>query len=145
MQQEAAVTTKSTAFLILFVAMVSSAGALFAHHGTGISYDLEHKPIVLKGVITEFRWKNPHVSVFMDVKDPDGKVVNWALEGNSIANYARAGFNHNTLKTGQEVTALVYVSKVPNNPAGVIAKVTTADGKEVLRFQRDEPGGRGVE
>jgi hypothetical protein len=145
MQQEAAVTTKSTVFLILFVAVVSSTGALFAHHGTGISYDLEHKPIVLKGVITEFRWKNPHVSVFMDVKGPDGKVVNWSLEGSSIAGYARAGFNHNTLKTGQEVTALVYVSKVPNNPAGVIAKVTTADGKEVLRFQRDEPGGRGVE
>jgi hypothetical protein len=55
------------------------------------------------------------------------------------------GFNRNTLKTGQEVTALVYVSKVPNNPAGVIAKFTTPDGKEVLRFQRDEPGGRGVE
>src|SRR5204863_8672854 len=83
---------------------------------TGISYDLEHKPIVLKGVITEFRWKNPHVSVFIDVKGPDGKVVNWSLEGSSIANYARMGFNRNTLKTGQEVTALVYVSKVPNNP-----------------------------
>ena len=138
-------TPKSTAFFILIAAMVLSSGALFAHHGTGISYDLVNKPIVLKGVITEFRWKNPHVSVFMDVKGPDGKVVNWSLEGNSIANYARMGFNHNTLKNGQEVTALVYVSKVPNNPAGVIAKFTTADGKEVLRFQRDEPGGRGVE
>ena len=136
---------KLSTFCILIVALFLSAGALFAHHGTGISYDLVNKPVVLKGVITEFRWKNPHVSVFMDVKGPDGKVVNWALEGNSIANYARAGFNHNTLKAGQEVTALVYVSKVPNNPAGVIAKFTTADGKEVLRFQRDEPGGRGVE
>ena len=138
-------TAKSSAFCVLIVVLFLNAGALFAHHGTGISYDLEHKPIVLKGVITEFRWKNPHVSVFIDVKGPDGKVVNWSLEGSSIANYARMGFNRNTLKTGQEVTALVYVSKVPNNPAGVIAKFTTADGKEVLRFQRDEPGGRGVE
>jgi hypothetical protein len=138
-------TAKSSAFLILIAGLVLIAGPLFAHHGTGISYDLEHKPVVLKGVITEFRWKNPHVSVFMDVKGPDGKVVNWSLEGNSIVNYGRMGFNRNTLKAGQEVTALVYVSKVPNNPAGVIAKFTTADGKEVLRFQRDEPGGRGVE
>lgn len=138
-------TAKSSAFFILIAGLVLIAGPLFAHHGTGISYDLEHKPVVLKGVITEFRWKNPHVSVFMDVKGPDGKVVNWSLEGNSIVNYGRMGFNRNTLKAGQEVTALVYVSKVPNNPAGVIAKFTTADGKEVLRFQRDEPGGRGVE
>ena len=138
-------TAKSLAFSILMVGLFSSAGAVLAHHGTGISYDLEHKPVVLKGVITEFRWKNPHVSVFMDVKGPDGKVVNWSLEGNSIVNYGRMGFNRNTLKAGQEVTALVYVSKVPNNPAGVIAKFTTADGKEVLRFQRDEPGGRGIE
>jgi len=139
------VTAKSSAFCILIAVFVLSAVPLFAHHGTGISYNLEAKPIVLKGVITEFRWKNPHVSVFMDVKGPDGKVVNWSLEGNSIVNYGRMGFNRNTLKAGQEVTALVYVSKVPNNPAGVIAKFTTADGKEVLRFQRDEPGGRGVE
>jgi hypothetical protein len=139
------VTLKSLAFFIMIVGLVLSAAPTFAHHGTGISYDLEHKPVVLKGVITEFRWKNPHVSVFMDVKGPDGKVVNWSLEGNSIVNYGRMGFNRNTLKAGQEVTALVYVSKVPNNPAGVIAKFTTADGKEVLRFQRDEPGGRGVE
>jgi Family of unknown function (DUF6152) len=139
------VNLKSLAFFIMIVGLVLSAAPTFAHHGTGISYDLEHKPVVLKGVITEFRWKNPHVSVFMDVKGPDGKVVNWSLEGNSIVNYGRMGFNRNTLKAGQEVSALVYVSKVPNNPAGVIAKFTTADGKEVLRFQRDEPGGRGVE
>ena len=138
-------TAKSSAFCILIAGLILSAVPLFAHHGTGISYNLEQKPVVLKGVITEFRWKNPHVSVFMDVKGPDGKVVNWSLEGNSIVNYGRMGFNRNTLKAGQEVTALVYVSKVPNNPAGVIAKFTSADGKEVLRFQRDEPGGRGVE
>jgi hypothetical protein len=131
--EEVSVTAKSSAFCILIAVFVLSAVPLFAHHGTGISYNLEAKPIVLKGVITEFRWKNPHVSVFMDVKGPDGKVVNWSLEGNSIVNYGRMGFNRNTLKAGQD------------NPAGVIAKFTTADGKEVLRFQRDEPGGRGVE
>ena len=136
---------KFSAFSLMIIVLALSTGSLLAHHGTGISYDLVSKPIVLKGVITEFRWKNPHVAIFMDVKDANGKVTNWAFEGNSIANYARAGFNHNTLKTGQEVTALVYPSKVKGSPAAVVAKITLADGKEVLRFQRDEPGGRGVE
>jgi len=130
---------------LAFLALVAGSHRALAHHGTGISYDMVHPPITLKGTVTEFRWKNPHVAVFMDVKDEKGKVVNWGLEGNSIVNYARLGFSATTLKAGDQVTALVYPSKVPNTPAAVIAKITTADGKEVLRFQRDEPGGRPVE
>jgi hypothetical protein len=132
------VKTRFVALAILGLVFASRPG--LAHHGTGISYDLDHQPITLKGTVTEFRWKNPHVSVFIDVKDASGKVVNWGLEGNSIVNHARAGFSAATLKVGDEVTALVYPSKVPNNPAAVIAKITLANGKEVLRFQRDTPG-----
>ena len=130
---------------LAILGLVVSSLPVLAHHGTGISYDLDHPPITLKGTITEFRWKNPHVAVFMDVKDASGKVVNWGLEGNSIVNHARAGFSATTLKPGDQVTALVYPSKVPNTPAAVIAKITLADGKEVLRFQRDTPGGRPIE
>ena len=134
-----------TVFAILIIGVCVSAGQLLAHHGTGISYDLASNPVTLKGTITEFRWANPHVSVFMDVKDAAGKVVNWSFEGSSIVGYGRAGFNRNTLKPGMEVTALVYPSKVKNNPAAVIAKITLPDGREVLRFQSDRPGQRGID
>ena len=137
--------TRLISFAVLTVGLCVTAGQLMAHHGTGISYDLQSNPITLKGTVTEFRWANPHVSIFMDVKGPDGKVVNWSIEGSSIVGYSRAGFNRNTLKTGMEVTALVYPSKIKNNPAAVVAKVTLPDGKEVLRFQRDTPGGRGID
>lgn len=131
-------------FAILIAGLCASTGQLFAHHGTGISYDLVTNPITLKGTVTEFRWANPHVSIFMDVKDEKGNVVNWSIEGSSISGYARAGFNRNTLKPGMEVTALVYPSKVKGNPAAVVAKITLPNGKEVLRFQRDTPGERGA-
>ena len=122
-----------------------SASQLFAHHGTGISYDLQHNPIVLKGTVTQFRWQNPHVSIFLDVKDENGKVVNWSIECTSIIGYADKGYNRNALKVGQEITALVYPSKVKGTPAAVLAKVTLPDGKEILRYQSDKPGGRGVD
>jgi hypothetical protein len=131
--------------VLALLGLIVGSPRVLAHHGTGISYDLANPPITLKGTVTEFRWKNPHVSVFIDVKDANGKIVNWGLEGNSIVNHARQGFSSTTLKAGDEVTALVYPSKVPNNPAAVIAKITLANGKEVLRFQRDTPGGRPVE
>ena len=70
--------------LLTFVALVAGlaivAGPLLAHHGTGISYDLNAPLITLKGTVTEFAFRNPHVSIFIDVMDEDGSVVNWALE-----------------------------------------------------------------
>ena len=144
-QKEVSVNTRLVIVATLILGLCADAGLMLAHHGTGISYDLDHNPITLKGTITEFRWANPHVSIFIDVKDEKGKVVNWSIEGSSIVGYARAGFNRNTLKPGMEVTALVYPSKVKNNPAAVIAKITLPGGKEVLRFQRDTPGQRGID
>lgn len=131
--------------VLAILGLIVASGRILAHHGTGISYDLVKPPITLEGTVTEFRWKNPHVAVFMDVKDANGKVVTWGLEGNSIVNHARQGFSAATLKPGDQVKALVYPSKVAGTPAAVIAKITLASGKEVLRFQRDTPGGRGVD
>src|SRR5215470_8725234 len=123
--------TKSVLASIAALALLSAI-PLLAHHGTGISYDLQHDPMILKGVVTEFRWANPHVSIYIDVKDANGKVQNWAIECTSIVGYARKGYNRNSLKPGQEVTALVYPSKVKGTPSGVLAKITLADGKEIL-------------
>ena len=119
-----------------------SATALLAHHGTGISYDLQHDPIILKGVVTEFRWANPHVSIYIDVKDANGKVQNWAIECTSIVGYARKGYNRNSLKPGQEVSALVYPSKVKSTSNAVLAHIELPDGKVILQYQGDKPGGR---
>ena len=42
-------------------------------------------------------------------------------------------------EAGDEITITFYRSKVPEVHAGVIAKAVLADGKEILRFQRDTP------
>ena len=39
------------------------------------------KPITLTGVLTKIEWTNPHTHLYLDVKDEQGKVVNWQLEG----------------------------------------------------------------
>ena len=45
-------------FSITFITMFSAPS--YAHHGTGIEYDVDH-PLTLKGTVTEFVWANPHV------------------------------------------------------------------------------------
>ena len=121
---------KWVTFLMLLAAVSASGGLLVAHHGTGISYDMS-KTVTLKGTITEIAWRNPHVSVFIDVKDSNGKVVNWGIENSNVATLAAAGYNRNTLKPGQEVTAIVNPSRSGAN-VGVCVKVILAGGKETF-------------
>jgi Family of unknown function (DUF6152) len=127
------------AAVVVVAGMLSASGLVFAHHGTGISYDLTVPPITTKAVVTEFKWANPHIGIFVDIKDESGHVENWSIEGNSPYNWTRMGWNRKTLKVGDEITLTFYRSKIPGVHAGVIAKAVLPDGTEVLRFQRDTP------
>ncbi len=122
-------------YLLTFCLLMT--GSLFAHHGTGISYDLDAPLVTLKGTITEFAWRNPHVSIFIDVKDEKGNVVNWGIEHSNVNSLAKEGYNRNTLKPGQEVTIVIHPSRA-KAPVGLTVKVILADGKEIL--QRNQAG-----
>ena len=112
------------------------AGATVAgHHGTGISYDLNAPLATIKGTVTEFAWRNPHVSIFIDVKDEQGKVVSYALEHNNVNSLATLGYHRNTLKPGQEVTAVFHPSR-SGAPVGLTVKIVLPDGKEILQRQQ---------
>ena len=106
-----------------------SAGLLWAHHSVA-GYDTL-RVITLHGVIKEFNWRNPHVYVVWDVKDENGKVVEWAGELSSPTTMIQIGMNRNSLKPGDEVLISLHPSKT-SNPLGVIQKITMADGKIVV-------------
>lgn len=121
---------KSFAIFILITALLIVATPLFAHHGRGATYDMK-KQVTLTGVVTEVAWRNPHVAIYMDVKDTNGKVVNWAFENSNVSTLARQGYNRNTLKVGQEITAVVNPS-AQGAPRGIVVKVILAGGKEIM-------------
>ena len=54
--------------------------AVSAHHSDA-AFDLQ-QPITLTGVVTSFLWENPHVRIYLDVKDADGRAMAWMVEGN---------------------------------------------------------------
>jgi hypothetical protein len=109
----------------------------FAHHGNA-AYDLE-KPITLKGKVTEFAWSNPHVQIYFDVKDDKGKVVHWASETVSPGLLARAGWNKDVLKAGDEITITLGPAK-NGAPIGYALKIVLANGKVLQLGQgRDTP------
>ena len=121
--------------LLLVAAISMLAGTVAAHHGTGISYDLTAPLVTVKGSVTEFAWRNPHVSVFVDVTDEKGAVVNWGLEHNNVNSLARLGYNRNTLRPGEMITAVIHPSRA-GAPVGLIVKIILPDGKEILQRQQ---------
>jgi hypothetical protein len=117
--------------LVVVIAVLSTfAASLFAHHGRGATYDM-NKRVTLKGHVSRVDWRNPHVVIYMDVKDADGKVVTWGFENAGVSQLAQAGYSRNTLKLGQEITAIVNPA-ANGAPTAIVVKVILADGSEIM-------------
>jgi len=117
--------------LFVLIAVLSIfAGSPFAHHGRGATYDM-NKRVTLKGSVSRVDWRNPHVVIYMDVKDADGKVVTWGFENAGVSQLAQAGYSRNTLKVGQEITAIVNPA-ANGAPTAIVVKVILADGSEIM-------------
>lgn len=114
-------------FLALIVAALAAGAPLSAHHGTAASYDMS-KSVTVKGTVTDYKWTNPHVQLYFDVKDGQGNIVHWGGEMLSPAVLARKGLNRNTLKPGDQVTVTLSQSKV-GNPVGVVGVIVVDDGR----------------
>src|ERR1700678_1661907 len=74
-----------------------------AHHSFAAEFD-EKKPVTLKGTVTEFDWSNPHVFVYIDVTEANGKITNWESEWESRIEMKRAGWKADSIKPGDAVT-----------------------------------------
>lgn len=82
-----------------------------AHHGTAVSYD-QDSWYTVKGTVTEFRWRNPHSALFLDVTTESGEVVNYAIELASPVLMSRSsGWTRETFKPGDEVEFRVHPSR----------------------------------
>jgi len=117
--------------LVVLVAVVSTlTPSMLAHHGRGATYDM-NKMVTLKGSVSRVDWRNPHVVIYMDVKDASGSVVTWGFENAGVSQMAQAGYNRNTLKLGQEITAVVNPA-ANGTPTAILVKVVLADGSEIM-------------
>jgi len=103
---------------------------LSAHHSFAAEYDGK-KPIHLEGVVTRIDWENPHVYIYLDVKDEAGHVVNWALEGHPPNTLRRTGWTKGALKVGDAISVTGWRSKDDSDRiAG--REVTLPDGKKLF-------------
>ena len=128
---------KPSLLLAGLVVLLAALPAL-AHHSFAAEYD-GTKPIKLTGTVTKFELTNPHSWIYIDVKDADGKVVNWGFETASVANLYRRGFRKDTVAPGTVVTIEGFLAK-DGSHTGNAQKLTLPDGKTVVLGTEVNPG-----
>ncbi len=107
---------------MLFVAMPTA----WSHHSHAM---FDHsKEVSVTGTVTQWVFRNPHVFLFIDVKNENGEVVNYSIEMSNIPNMVTRGFGQATFKTGDKVTAKVHPLK-DGRPGGNYVTIVAADGK----------------
>jgi Family of unknown function (DUF6152) len=108
---------------------VASSIPLAAHHAFSSEFDA-NKPVKLKGTISRIEWINPHTWIHVDVKDANGAVTKWMVEGGSPNALIRRGVTSQLLKVGMEVVVDGYQARDGSSRANG-RDITLADGTKL--------------
>ena len=112
-------------------------GLVLAHHAV-VGYERE-KFVTMKGVVSEWRWRNPHCFLVWKTMDNNGNAVEWTGEMASPMTMTSLGLTRTTFKPGDEVMVEAYPA-VKGTPQSILRKVMR-DGK-VLMDQNPLAGNR---
>ena len=123
----------AASFVALTVFVLAAARPAHSHHSFAAQYDAA-KPITLTGKVTKVEWTNPHVYVYIDVRDEkSGDVANWALEiGGGPNSLIRQGWSRDSLKTDDVVNVEGSLARDGSRLASAQSIVLAATGKKVF-------------
>jgi hypothetical protein len=117
--------------MALGLGILVAASPLSAHHSWPVDTS---KEITVKGTVTGYNWGNPHVMIGLDVQ-VNGKIEKWDVGGPSTTRMAGNGWDKDTLKPGEVITAMGFQftdgSKILR-----LQKIVMASGKEMFLYGR---------
>jgi hypothetical protein len=125
---------RTIALATIGVMLLTAAGA--AHHAFSAEFD-QDKPVMLEGAVTKADWMNPHAWIYIDVKNPDGKVVNWAIEMGPPNALLRRGWKKSSMQVGAVIKVEGFAAKNGKEFANA-TNITMPDGTKIFAGT-DEP------
>src|SRR5438128_8681571 len=109
-----------------------TAGSLLAHHSLAGVYDMK-KEMEMSGSVESVKFVNPHGSLTISVKNPDGTSTVWIMTLGSATALAQRGIGKtgpNALHTGDNIT-VKFLPARNGSPLGFLKSVTMPDGRVI--------------
>jgi hypothetical protein len=112
---------------------IAAAAALFsvlplvAHHAVSAEFNSD-KVVTLKGVVSKVEWVNPHIFIYFDAKDENGKVTTWRLQSLPPMFFKNSGLTKEKLLDGGAATVEAYPAKDGTDDFGFLLKLSYPDG-----------------
>jgi hypothetical protein len=103
---------------------------LFAHHSFAAEFDAD-KQITLRGTLTKVEFTNPHGWLYLNVKDADGNLQNWAVETGAPMQLIRRGGDKKSLAVGTEIIVEGWLARNGTRTVNGRA-IKFGDGREIL-------------
>lgn len=120
---------KATLALVMFGFFLVPLPVL-AHHSFAAEFDA-NKPVTVQGTVNKVEWMNPHIWIYVEVKDERGNVSRWQCEMGSPNTLTRQGWKKDSLKSGDTVTIDGSRAKDGTNTCNA-RTVKLADGKRLF-------------
>jgi Family of unknown function (DUF6152) len=123
--------TRTASILLLAGALMVIASPASAHHSITAEFDTT-KTVTFTGTVKKVEWSNPHIYTQVEVKNPDGSMVVYRVEGGPPNALYRQGWRKDTLKVGDVVTVTGNRAKIATSMNIGQAVIKTADGKTLF-------------
>ena len=115
---------------VTILALAVSVRVASAHHSFSAVYD-DRRSVTVTGVVTQFRFVNPHALMSLEVTDESGKVVTWVVEFAGRLNLSEIGWTADSIKSGEKLTVTGNPTHTPA-PRLAFQKIVKADGSQLL-------------
>jgi uncharacterized protein DUF6152 len=115
----------------LFSGFLVGGNSAMAHHSFAM-FDQDN-PVELVGVVQEFKFTSPHTFIIIQVKQPDGSLRTWSLEGQSPSALVRDAWSSKAIVPGDEIklTIMPLRSGAPGG-SWTTNKIKYQDGRPIV-------------
>src|SRR5579871_2577746 len=125
-------------YLRMAALTLSAAIPVLAHHSFAAEFD-QKQVVTLMGTVTQMEWVNPHAMIHLAVKNADGSVTDWRIEGNTPNSLLRAGLTKKTLEAGTDLVVRGYRARSGDNIVSGSA-ILLKDGRKLALGSREGAG-----